>query len=162
MTRPSAIERRSSASGENSKKKRSRLIALATSADDDDAAAALAPELDRITQALKSNAQALEDLKLRHDAWSRQQSASADVLETCRKIAADMERVTDWADRRAIAQALQVRFELFPKDHEPRWIATSEVVPEVATSGNPFTTCRRSGRAAARACWSATVSDPRR
>jgi site-specific DNA recombinase len=143
-------------------KKRSRLVALATSLEDDDAAAALAPELDRITQALKSNAQALEDLRLRHAAWSQQQAVSADVLETCRKIAADMERVTDWLDRRAIAQALKVRFELYPKDDEPRWIVTSEVVPEVATSGNVFTTCRRSGRAAGRGCWSARASGRRR
>jgi hypothetical protein len=34
----------------------------------------------------------------------------------------------------ADGQTLKVRFELFPADHAPRWIATSEVVPEAVTS----------------------------
>jgi hypothetical protein len=45
-----------------------------------------------------------------------------------------MARVTAWADRRAMAQTLRVRFELFPADHAPRWIATSEIVPDAMTS----------------------------
>ncbi len=49
-----------------------------------------------------------------------------------------MARVTDWADGRAIAQALRVRFELYPAQHEPRWIATSEIVPDAVTSASLY------------------------
>ncbi len=56
----------------------------------------------------------------RQTAWQREREGMADLLTTCRRIAADMARVTDWADGRAIAQALRVRFELYPAQHEPR------------------------------------------
>jgi DNA invertase Pin-like site-specific DNA recombinase len=115
-------------------KRQKKFVSVIAMLEDEDSAAPIAAELDRIGKALKANASARDDLLARRDAWQREQSASADVLQACKRIAADMRRVTEWSDRRAIAQALRVRFELYAADHEPRWIVTSQIVPEVTRS----------------------------
>jgi site-specific DNA recombinase len=115
-------------------KRQKKFVGVIALLEDEDSAAPIAAELDRIGKALKANTQAREDLLARQDAWQREQDMNSDVLKMCKKIACDMERVTAWADRRAIAQALQVRFELYPAAHEPRWIATSKVAPEATKS----------------------------
>jgi site-specific DNA recombinase len=120
-------------------KRQKKFVSAIALLEDEDSAAPIAAELDRIGKALKANTRDREDLRARRDAWQREQAASADILKRCKQIAADMARVTDWADRRAIAQALKVRFELFPADHEPRWIVTSQVVPDITTGPNQYT-----------------------
>jgi site-specific DNA recombinase len=95
----------------------------------------IAAQLDIIGKQLAANARTREAILQRQAAWQHQQAQMEDVLAHGRTVAQDMERVTDWAGRRAMAQALKARLELFPADHKPRWIATSDVMPsEIRTS----------------------------
>jgi hypothetical protein len=115
-----------------------KFVAVIERMEDPEAAGPIAAKLDTIGKQLKANARDREAVLARQAAWQRDRDGMTDILAMCKRIAADMSRVTEWADRRAIAQALRVRFELFPADHSPRWIATSEIVPEVATSASLY------------------------
>jgi site-specific DNA recombinase len=115
-------------------RQQAKFVAVISAMADPDGAGPGAAQLDVLGKQLAANARTREDILRRQAAWQRQQSRQADVLTYCRAVAGTMVRVTDWADRRAMAQALRVRFELYPATESPRWVATSEVVPEVATS----------------------------
>jgi hypothetical protein len=119
-------------------KQQAKFVRVIGLMEDADSAAPIAAQLDTIGKQLKANARDREQVLARQAAWQRERESMADVLKTCKKIAADMSRVTEWADRRAIAQTLRVRFELFPADHCTRWIATSEIVPEIATGASLY------------------------
>jgi site-specific DNA recombinase len=119
-------------------KQQAKFVSVIALMEDPEAAGPIAEKLDSIGKQLKANARDREAVLARQEAWQREREGMADILKTCKKIAADMSRVTEWADRRAIAQALRVRFELLPADHEPRWIATSEIVPEAKSSASLY------------------------
>ena len=139
-----------------------KFVAVITAMENPEHAGPIAAHLDVIGKQLAANARNRDAILARQAAWQREQAQTDDVLAFCQRVSTDMQRVTSWADRRAIAQTLRVRFELWPATHQPRWIATSEVVPDIMTSASLFSTSRRSGRAAARGCWSARASDRRR
>jgi hypothetical protein len=115
-------------------RQQAKFVAVIERMEDAEAAGPIAAKLDSLGKQLSANARDREAVLARQAAWQRERDGMTDLLAACRRIAADMIRFTDWADRRAIAQTLRVRFELFPADHTPRWIATSEIVPNAVTS----------------------------
>jgi hypothetical protein len=115
-------------------RQQAKFVAVIERMEDAEAAGPIAAKLDSLGKQLSANARDREAVLARQAAWQRERDGMTDLLAACRRIAADMIRFTDWADRRAIAQTLRVRFELFPADHTPRWIATSEIVPDAVTS----------------------------
>jgi hypothetical protein len=121
-------------------RQQAKFVAVIAAMENPEHAGPTAAHLDLIGKQLAANARTRDAILARQAAWQREQAQTDDVLAFCRRVAADMCRVTSGADRRAMAQALRVRFELWPADHSPRWIATSNVVPDVVTSASLFST----------------------
>ena len=121
-------------------RQQAKFVAVVAAMENPEHAGPIAVQLDLIGKQLAANDRNRDAILARHATWQREQAQMSDVLDFCRRVAADMQRVTSWADRRALAQTLRVRFELWPASHHPRWIATSEVVPEIATSTSLYGT----------------------
>jgi hypothetical protein len=119
-------------------RKQANFAAVIAAMETPEQAGPIAVQLDLLGKQVAANARTRREVLARQVAWQREQAQISDVLAYCRRVAADMANVAahgSWADRRAIVQALQVRFELFPASHAPRWVATSAVVPDVRTPG---------------------------
>ncbi len=123
-------------------RQQTKFVAVIEHMEDPEAAGPIAAKLDALGKQLAANARDRDAVLARQAAWQSEQARMGDVFAYCRRVAADMARVTAWADRRAIAQTLKVRFELWPADQTPRWIATSEVVPDTMTSESLYTVCQ--------------------
>ena len=77
------------------------------------------------------------DLLWRQAAWREAQARLDDTKVYCRRVAANLGPATFAEQRKRLAQ-LRVRVEVYRADHSPRWVATSEIIPEAATDSNLF------------------------
>jgi hypothetical protein len=77
------------------------------------------------------------DLLRRQAAWQAAHLRLDDIRVYCRRVAANLGPATFAEQRKRLTQ-LRVRVEVFRADHSPRWIATSEIIPEAAMDSNLF------------------------
>jgi hypothetical protein len=96
-----------------------------------------AAAVERLGPPLAQRGAAGTQLLRRQAAWRGAQARLDAITVYCRRVAANLGPATFAEQRKRIAQ-LRVRVEVYRADHSPRWIATSEIIPEAATDSNVF------------------------
>lgn len=104
-----------------------RRIALT---DDDDSAAVLMGQLDSLSKRRRGIEVERDEIAGQKERWA-QSRRLLDDLEHWRRATAETLDVMDAGERRNLLDMFGVTVRLWPSDHHPRWVATSEIIPAI-------------------------------
>ncbi|CAN5767526.1 hypothetical protein BH23CHL2_BH23CHL2_25040 [soil metagenome] len=122
-----AVIERSLANIERQHANIARRVALT---DDDDSAAVLMAQVDQLSQRRRELENERETVAGQVESYQLSRQV-IDDLNGWRKRTAESMDVMSFTERRELLETLRIKVQLWPSDHSPRWLATSEIVPSI-------------------------------
>jgi site-specific DNA recombinase len=122
----------------------SRAVAML---DDEDALVPLVHQLEMLAERKHKLDSERRHMEKRQASWATIQNSFEDVEKWCERVATNVDRLS-YKEKRVILDVLGLKVQLFRADHEPRYVITADIDPELVTSTSSGIAVWRSFR-----CW---------